>query len=75
MSDRFESRKALAAKIEWEGGSLADALDYGIRVADMPEGDEELTAAWTDLEEAWAEFERRAGVVETLLPDLDGEGE
>jgi hypothetical protein len=75
MSDRFESRRALADKIEWEGGSLADALDYGIRVKDMPEGDEELITAWTALDEAWAEFGRRAGVVEKLLPDLDGEGE
>lgn len=73
MSYRFESREALAAKIEWEGG-LAEAVDYGIRVADMPEGDEELIAAWTAMEEVWAEFERRSGVVAKLLPDMDGEG-
>lgn len=72
MSTRFESRSALAGKIEWEGG-LTESLDYGIRAGDMPEGDEELIAAWTALDEAWTTLEQRAAVVENLLPDMDGE--
>ena len=56
MSERFESREALAAKVSWEGG-IYEALDYGIRADEMPEGDEELTAAWTAMQEAFAAFE------------------
>ena len=68
MSDRFKSREALAGKIEWEGG-LTEALDYGIKVTDMPEGDEELIAAWAALDEAWAALREHAIVVENLLPE------
>jgi hypothetical protein len=70
MSDRFESRAALAGKIEWEGG-LMEALDYGIHVGDMPEGDAELTEAWSRLEASYRETARLAEVVEKLLPDPD----
>jgi hypothetical protein len=49
---RFANREELAAKIEWEGG-FPDALDYGIKAADMPEGDTELAEAWSALEAAW----------------------
>lgn len=42
------------AKIEWEGGVL-DALDYGLKHADLV-GDDEITR---DLRSVWAELERR----------------
>lgn len=71
MADRFESRAALAGKIEWEGGTLPDALEYGLSAKDMPEGDEELITAWTALDDAWAEFKRRGQAVENLLPGMD----
>ena len=70
MSDRYESRAALAGKIEWEGG-LMEALDYGITTGHMPEGDEELTAAWTALETAFRAIGPLARAVEDLLPDPD----
>lgn len=66
MSDRFKSRAAVAAKVEWEGGVM-DALEYGIHVADMPEGDEELTAAWQALEDAFGALRPLADKVESLL--------
>jgi hypothetical protein len=68
MSNRFESRTDLAAKIEWEGG-IRDALDYGIHAADMPEGDEELTAAWSALEAAHKALQPLEKAVEDLLPE------
>ena len=68
MSDRFESREALAGKIEWEGG-LMESLDYGITTAMMPEGDAELTEAWAKLEASFKETSKLADVVEALLPE------
>jgi hypothetical protein len=70
MSDRFESRAALAGKIEWEGG-LMDALDYGITTEMMPEGDAELTGAWSKLEASFKATAKLADVVQGLLPDPD----
>jgi len=70
MTDRYESRSALAGKIEWEGG-LMEALDYGIKAEQMPEGDEALTAAWTALEAAYKALEPLAAAVTDLLPDPD----
>ena len=77
MSDRFKSRSALAGKIEWEGGIL-EALDYGIKTADMPESDTELTEAWAKLEASFRQTAALAEAVENLLPepgtdDEDGE--
>lgn len=72
MSERFESRADLASKIEWEGGIL-DAVDYGIRAEDMPEGDVEMAEAWHELEDAYAAADRCARRVEALLPELDSE--
>ena len=70
MPDRYESRSALAGKIEWEGG-LMEELDYGIKADQMPEGDEALTAAWTALDAAFAAIRPLARAVEDLLPDPD----
>ena len=66
MSDKFRSRAAVRDKVEWEGGVM-DALDYGIHVADMPDGDEELTAAWQALEDAFNVLQPLADAVEKLL--------
>lgn len=70
--DRFESRAALAGKIEWEGG-LMEALDYGITTEMMPEGDTELTEAWSKLEASFKETAKLAEVVTKLLPDPDSD--
>lgn len=51
-TDRFANRDAVRLKIEWEGG-VFEALDYGLNASDMPEGDQELMNAWSDLEVAW----------------------
>ena len=68
MSDRFEDREALAAKVSWEGGIL-EALDYGITTEMMPEGDTELTEAWAKLEASFRETSRLADAVEKLIED------
>jgi hypothetical protein len=65
-SDKFESRAALAAKVEWEGGVM-EALDYGIKTEDMPEGDAELTEAWSKLEAAFKAVQPLADAMEKLL--------
>jgi hypothetical protein len=72
-TDRFDSRAALAGKIEWEGG-LMESLDYGITTDMMPEGDPELTEAWGKLEASFRETARLADAVEKLLPDPDEDG-
>jgi hypothetical protein len=66
MSGRFESRAALAGKIDWEGG-IIEALDYGIKTADMPEGDTVLAAAWERLAAAHALMRLLTGDVERML--------
>ena len=68
MSDRFESRDDLAAKIEWEGGIL-EALDYGIKIADMPEGDTELIEAWTKLQRSFETTRALVDALNELLPE------
>lgn len=68
MSDRFEDREALAAKIEWEGGVL-EALDYGITTEMMPEGDTELAGAWAKLEAAWKQLSPLADAIRKMLDD------
>ena len=68
MSDRFENREAVAAKIDWEGG-MDSALEYGIDEGDMPEGDMELIDAWRTMRKAWELYSSLAGRVQDLLPD------
>jgi hypothetical protein len=65
---RYESRSDLAAKIDWEGG-MSSALDYGIRMDDMPEGDYELINAWQIMEICWGTYEKAKDKVMALLPD------
>lgn len=68
MSERFENRAALRGKIEWEGG-IMEALEYGIKSADMPPGDEELDEAWGKLAAAYQALQPLADAVEKLLED------
>jgi hypothetical protein len=63
---RFENRDQLAAKIEWEGGVL-EAVDYGIRSTDMPEGDVELEELWKELEDAYSKVVSPADKISKLL--------
>ena len=65
---KFKDRHDLAAKISWEGG-LMEALDYGITTEMMPEGDAELTEAWTKLEVSFRETAKLADAVRKLLPE------
>lgn len=66
---KFETREDVRNKVEWEGG-LPDALEYGIRSADLPEDDQELIGAWEEMEEAFSVFQSTQFVVEDLLePD------
>jgi hypothetical protein len=66
MSDRYEDRAAVADKIEWEGG-IMEALDYGIKSADMPLGDDDLIAAWDKLAVAYRGLQPLVGAVAKLL--------
>lgn len=66
------TRADIAAKIDWEGG-IWDALEYGLKTDDMPDGDTELRSAWADLRSAFAVAEEAAGRVDALLPDEDEE--
>lgn len=66
MSARYPDRNTLANKIEWEGGIL-ESVSYGIRAADMPEGDDELTAAWAALESAHKTADEARAAVAKLL--------
>jgi hypothetical protein len=65
---RYDSRKHLANKIDWEGG-LMESLDYGIRSEDMPDGDTELTEAWQLLETSYWATAQLARRVQALLPE------
>ncbi|GII63563.1 hypothetical protein Skr01_36480 [Sphaerisporangium krabiense] len=65
---RFDSRQDVAFKVAWEGG-LYEALEYGIKVNDLPEGDTELAEAWRALDGAHTAFEEAAEKVRALLPE------
>lgn len=68
MSERFADRQAVRDKIEWEGG-IMEALDYGLRTTDMPEGDDELIAAWGKLADGYEALRPLADAVEKLLDE------
>jgi hypothetical protein len=63
---RYVTRADVAAKVEWEGG-VTEALDYGLKVADMPAGDKELQQAWAAAEAAFGALNPAVDVVERLL--------
>ena len=42
-----------AAKIHWEGG-VVEALDYGLKAADLEDPDTDLGRAWAALDAQWA---------------------
>jgi hypothetical protein len=70
MSDRYESRRDVWNKVQWEGGIL-EALEYGIRVDDLPEGDAELAELWQRLEDAYDALEPIQKAIEALLEDSE----
>ena len=72
MSESFADRKSVRDKIEWEGGVM-EAVDYGLRVTDMPEGDTELRDAWDKLVTAYESVRPLAAVVEKLLEGHGGD--
>jgi hypothetical protein len=69
---KFEDRQAVASKIGWEGG-IWEALEYGIKTEDMPEGDTELAEKWEALRTAFASAEAAWNAVSALLPEGEGE--
>lgn len=68
MSERFASRADVAGKVSWEGG-IIEALEYGIHASHMPAGDDELTAAWQALEDAFNALQPLAATVGDLLEE------
>jgi len=65
----YTSRADLFYKVDWEGGSMADALEYGLKLSDVPENDSVLRAAWAPMQEAWSIFKPLADKVYDLLSD------
>jgi len=68
---KFEDRQAVASKIGWEGG-IWEALEYGIKTDDMPEGDTELAEKWEVLRLAFSSAEAAWNAVNALLPESEG---
>lgn len=69
MSRRYESRRDLANKIDYEGG-LDDFLHYGFDPTDdVPEGDTELEDLASTMMYRWREYQEAAGYFEAALPD------
>lgn len=64
---RFASRDEVRAEVE--GSSMHEALEYGIRHDDMPEGDTELRTAWLNMRDGWDMYQESAARVMALLPD------
>lgn len=58
------------AKIEWEGG-IIEALDYGLKPADAPEGP--LRDAWTRAYDLWQQMEPVIREIDELLEAIDEE--
>lgn len=51
MSDRFESREDLYAKVSWEGGVM-ESVNYGIRHHQLPwDTPREVVEAWERVED------------------------
>lgn len=49
---KYESKEALAAKIDWEGGVM-ESVEYGIKVTDLPvDTPAPICVAWLKLQEA-----------------------
>lgn len=65
---RFNDREDLAGKIAWEGG-FNEAMEYGIRIDDMPEDDIELANAWQILDITWGTYVKARDRVRNLLPE------
>lgn len=65
---RFLTREELAGKIAYEGGFDA-ALDYGIRMEDMPESDYEMINAWQIMEICWGTYVKAREKVRKLFPE------
>lgn len=62
----YATRAEVAEKVGWEGG-IIDAVEYGLTVDDMPEGDTELREAWNALLTAWRGLIPLEEAVERLL--------
>jgi hypothetical protein len=51
MSDRYESREALARKVDWEGDTVEAIVGYGISADQLPEDTpQEVVDAWKNVE-------------------------
>lgn len=49
MVSRYQSRQKFANKADWEGGILDFILGYGVDLEDLPEDDQELREAVSDI--------------------------
>ena len=53
MTDRYESVRSLAEKVEWEGGVTEAITEYGIFPDALPEGTpQSIIHAWTEVYES-----------------------
>lgn len=69
----FADREQVRDKVEWEGG-ITEALNYGLTVDDMPDGDAELREAWAKLIDAYAGLEPLEQAVYALLNEENSNG-
>ena len=64
----YESRAALASKIDWEGG-IYGFLQYGFDPVEVPTGDIELHDAATTMMICWYQVRQAADRFMSMLPD------
>lgn len=57
-----------ASKVAWEGGVM-EALDYGLKPSDAPEGP--IRDAWTRLYQLWQQLDPIADEVSRLLDGVE----
>ena len=55
----YESKQALADKVDWEGGVAEAIMGYGISSEELPKDTpDEIVEAWKEAEKAKAAFDK-----------------
>lgn len=68
MTNQPMTESDFASKVEWEGG-VFEALDYGLKPADVVEGP--VREAWTRLYQLWQQISPIADEVSRLLDGIE----
>ena len=70
MARKFKDRQELWDKIDWEGGVL-EAVEYGITVDWLPDGDSEIREAWQVLVDVYKSLRPALNKVNSLLEEYE----